>query len=165
MGCGFSSMSSMIYHSKKKKKRGIFTSFQAHLLSFSRLHYCWSFLFPFSFVQCASLKLLCLFNVIFSSNHLLSIQSWMQVSLFSQLVWLELPYISNVSGFTYCNSIKVSKSVKLPSNAIGCNCKGTCTDPRTCSCAMLNGSDFPYVHRDGGRWGTYIIKIPKQYLL
>ncbi|CBI21273.3 hypothetical protein VitviT2T_022130 [Vitis vinifera] len=55
------------------------------------------------------------------------------------------------TGFTYCNSIKVSKSVKLPSNAIGCNCKGTCTDPRTCSCAMLNGSDFPYVHRDGGR--------------
>ncbi|KAK4747702.1 hypothetical protein SAY87_014288 [Trapa incisa] len=30
-------------------------------------------------------------------------------------------------------------------------CKGNCIDPRTCACAKLNGSDFPYVERDGGR--------------
>ncbi|XP_015893914.3 histone-lysine N-methyltransferase, H3 lysine-9 specific SUVH4 isoform X1 [Ziziphus jujuba] len=55
------------------------------------------------------------------------------------------------TGYTYCKYIKVAKNVKLPPNAIGCNCKGSCVDPKTCSCAMLNGSDFPYVHRDGGR--------------
>lgn len=55
------------------------------------------------------------------------------------------------TGYTYCNSIQVSKSVKLPSNAGGCDCRGTCINPRTCSCAQLNGADFPYVHRDGGR--------------
>ncbi|KAK2968816.1 hypothetical protein RJ640_028209, partial [Escallonia rubra] len=54
-------------------------------------------------------------------------------------------------GFTYRSRIEVSKSVKLPMNAPGCNCKGKCTDPRSCACARLNGSDFPYVHRDGGR--------------
>ncbi|KAF3435320.1 hypothetical protein FNV43_RR22407 [Rhamnella rubrinervis] len=57
------------------------------------------------------------------------------------------------SGYTYCKSIKVAKDVKLPPNAMGCNCKGSCVDPNTCSCAKLNGSDFAYVHmpRDGGR--------------
>ncbi|XP_028114775.1 histone-lysine N-methyltransferase, H3 lysine-9 specific SUVH4-like [Camellia sinensis] len=55
------------------------------------------------------------------------------------------------TGFTYCKSIQVAKSVELPSNATGCVCKGTCIDPRICACARLNGSDFPYVRRDGGR--------------
>ncbi|KAE8720075.1 Detected protein of unknown function [Hibiscus syriacus] len=35
--------------------------------------------------------------------------------------------------------------------ATGCNCEGACMDPKTCECARLNGFDFPYVHRDGGR--------------
>ncbi|XP_024963740.1 histone-lysine N-methyltransferase, H3 lysine-9 specific SUVH4 isoform X1 [Cynara cardunculus var. scolymus] len=55
------------------------------------------------------------------------------------------------TGYTYCKSIQVSKSVVLPTSASGCNCQGSCTDPRNCACARLNGSDFPYVHRDGGR--------------
>ncbi|KAL8229057.1 hypothetical protein R6Q57_013957 [Mikania cordata] len=55
------------------------------------------------------------------------------------------------SGCTYIKSLKFSKNVVLPSSASGCNCKGSCTDPRSCACARLNGTDFPYVHRDGGR--------------
>ncbi|KAJ9564239.1 hypothetical protein OSB04_000205 [Centaurea solstitialis] len=55
------------------------------------------------------------------------------------------------TGYTYCKSIQVSKNVVLPTSASGCNCQGSCTDPRKCACARLNGSDFPYVHRDGGR--------------
>ncbi|KAM7509323.1 hypothetical protein LguiA_019776 [Lonicera macranthoides] len=58
------------------------------------------------------------------------------------------------TGFTYINSVQVSKSVKLPVNAPGCNCckgEGSCKDPNICACARLNGSDFPYVHKDGGR--------------
>ncbi|CAN1839069.1 Histone-lysine N-methyltransferase, H3 lysine-9 specific SUVH4 [Linum perenne] len=55
------------------------------------------------------------------------------------------------TGFTYLKTNKIAKSVKFPQNAVGCSCKGTCVDPRTCACAKLNGSDFPYVHRDGGR--------------
>lgn len=47
--------------------------------------------------------------------------------------------------------------MKLPKNTAGCNCIGTCGDPKTCSCAKLNGGDFPYVHRDGGRWVAYLI--------
>ncbi|KAG6656146.1 histone-lysine N-methyltransferase, H3 lysine-9 specific SUVH4-like isoform X2 [Carya illinoinensis] len=54
-------------------------------------------------------------------------------------------------GFKYCKSIQVEKNVKLPTNATGCSCKGHCVDPKICACAMLNGSDFPYVSRDGGR--------------
>ncbi|WVZ05248.1 hypothetical protein V8G54_018594 [Vigna mungo] len=54
-------------------------------------------------------------------------------------------------GFTYCKSLKVAKNVKLPSNAAGCKCKGLCNDPTTCACALRNGSDFPYVSRNGGR--------------
>lgn len=57
-----------------------------------------------------------------------------------------------LSGYKYCKSIQVEKNVKLPTNATGCNCKGHCVDPKICACAMLNGSDFPYVSRDGGRW-------------
>ncbi|XP_023749281.1 histone-lysine N-methyltransferase, H3 lysine-9 specific SUVH4 [Lactuca sativa] len=55
------------------------------------------------------------------------------------------------TGYKYIKSIKVSKNVVVPGSASGCNCKGSCVDPRNCACARLNGSDFPYVHRDGGR--------------
>ncbi|GMH23885.1 hypothetical protein Nepgr_025728 [Nepenthes gracilis] len=55
------------------------------------------------------------------------------------------------TGFEYCKSLKVSENVKIPGPTIGCDCKGTCIDPKICACARLNGSDFPYVHRDGGR--------------
>ncbi|KAA8548293.1 hypothetical protein F0562_004722 [Nyssa sinensis] len=54
-------------------------------------------------------------------------------------------------GFTYCKFIQVAKGVELPRNATGCDCKDTCRDPKSCACVRLNGSDFPYVHRDGGR--------------
>lgn len=53
--------------------------------------------------------------------------------------------------FTYIKSIEVAESVKLPPKATGCSCKGSCTNPNTCACAKLNGQDFPYVRRDGGR--------------
>lgn len=55
------------------------------------------------------------------------------------------------SGYTYCKSLQIAKNVKLPANVGGCNCQGTCVDPRTCACAKLNGSDFPYVQINGGR--------------
>ncbi|XP_019430840.1 PREDICTED: histone-lysine N-methyltransferase, H3 lysine-9 specific SUVH4 [Lupinus angustifolius] len=55
------------------------------------------------------------------------------------------------TGFTYSKSIKVAKNVKLPMDATGCKCKDKCVDPTTCECALRNGSDFPYVSRDGGR--------------
>ncbi|XP_062105321.1 histone-lysine N-methyltransferase, H3 lysine-9 specific SUVH4 [Humulus lupulus] len=55
------------------------------------------------------------------------------------------------TGYKYLKSIKPAKNVKLPSGTGGCKCVGTCVDSKTCACAMLNGSDFPYVHRDGGR--------------
>ena len=60
--------------------------------------------------------------------------------------WFEI-----AQGFTYCNSIKVADNVKIPTPTIGCGCTGSCVDPKVCACARLNGSDFPYVHRDGGR--------------
>ncbi|PRQ45648.1 putative histone-lysine N-methyltransferase [Rosa chinensis] len=56
-----------------------------------------------------------------------------------------------VNCYMYCKSIQVAQNVKLPRDATGCNCKGSCVDSKTCQCAKLNGSDFPYVHRDGGR--------------
>ncbi|KAM3253433.1 histone-lysine N-methyltransferase, H3 lysine-9 specific SUVH4 [Capsicum annuum] len=55
------------------------------------------------------------------------------------------------TGFTYTRGIIYAKGIKLPSAPTGCNCRGSCLDPRICSCAKLNGSDFPYVHKDGGR--------------
>ncbi|CAI8613494.1 unnamed protein product [Vicia faba] len=55
------------------------------------------------------------------------------------------------TGFKYFKSLKVATSVKLPVNASGCKCKGSCTDPKTCECAKRNGSEFPYVSKDGGR--------------
>ncbi|XP_073117002.1 histone-lysine N-methyltransferase, H3 lysine-9 specific SUVH4 isoform X1 [Elaeis guineensis] len=54
-------------------------------------------------------------------------------------------------GFTYQKSLQVADNLKIPMNTVGCKCKGYCIDPRTCACARLNGSDFPYVHKDGGR--------------
>lgn len=54
-------------------------------------------------------------------------------------------------GYVYSKSVQVSEGVKLPMDAPGCKCKGYCVGPNTCACARLNGSDFPYVQRDGGR--------------
>ncbi|KAI4331075.1 hypothetical protein MLD38_029298 [Melastoma candidum] len=53
--------------------------------------------------------------------------------------------------FTYVKHFKVAKNVVFPAPAPGCNCRGSCTDARTCSCARLNGHNFPYVQRDSGR--------------
>ncbi|XP_021722991.1 histone-lysine N-methyltransferase, H3 lysine-9 specific SUVH4-like [Chenopodium quinoa] len=53
--------------------------------------------------------------------------------------------------FTYIKTVEVAESVKLPPAAPGCSCKGSCTNHKTCACAKLNGQDFPYVLRDGGR--------------
>ncbi|CAK9166163.1 unnamed protein product [Ilex paraguariensis] len=47
--------------------------------------------------------------------------------------------------------IPATNLVDDPPVAPAGNCKGTCVDPKSCACARLNGSDFPYVHRDGGR--------------
>eukprot|EP00268_Persea_americana_P026928 TRINITY_DN26478_c0_g2_i1.p1 TRINITY_DN26478_c0_g2~~TRINITY_DN26478_c0_g2_i1.p1 ORF type:complete len:746 (+),score=137.20 TRINITY_DN26478_c0_g2_i1:226-2463(+) len=55
------------------------------------------------------------------------------------------------TGYVYSKSVQVSEGVKLPMDAPGCKCKEYCVGPNTCACARLNGSDFPYVHRDGGR--------------
>lgn len=55
------------------------------------------------------------------------------------------------TGLTYSRDVICAKGIKLPSAPTGCNCRGSCLDPRVCSCAKLNGSDFPYVHKDGGR--------------
>ncbi|XP_074564701.1 histone-lysine N-methyltransferase, H3 lysine-9 specific SUVH4 isoform X4 [Curcuma longa] len=53
--------------------------------------------------------------------------------------------------FIYQKSMQFANNLKLPSNARGCQCKGGCTNPRACACAQLNGNDFPYVQRNGGR--------------
>ncbi|PWA98204.1 SRA-YDG [Artemisia annua] len=55
------------------------------------------------------------------------------------------------TGLTYISSLQFAPNIVPPSSASGCNCKGSCTNPNSCACARLNGSDFPYVHRDGGR--------------
>ncbi|XP_019078091.1 histone-lysine N-methyltransferase, H3 lysine-9 specific SUVH4 isoform X2 [Vitis vinifera] len=71
---------------------------------------------------------------------------------------LRIPVINEVDnhrgaleGFTYSNSLKVADNVILPPNAAGCNCKGKCTNPMSCSCAERNGSSFPYVLENGNR--------------
>ncbi|XP_050372327.1 histone-lysine N-methyltransferase, H3 lysine-9 specific SUVH4-like [Argentina anserina] len=51
--------------------------------------------------------------------------------------------------FEYLSSIRVAKNLVIPASADGCNCKGKC-NARTCSCAILNGYDFPYVAKTGG---------------
>ncbi|KAG8648392.1 hypothetical protein MANES_09G187800v8 [Manihot esculenta] len=55
------------------------------------------------------------------------------------------------TGLKYTNSIHIATNLSIPSSPSGCNCKGNCTNPKSCSCALLNGSDFPYVRKDGGR--------------
>ncbi|KDP23265.1 hypothetical protein JCGZ_23098 [Jatropha curcas] len=55
------------------------------------------------------------------------------------------------AGFKYTNTTEVARNVSIPPSPPGCNCKGNCTNPKSCSCARLNGSDFPYVSQDGGR--------------
>nr|GEW94992.1 histone-lysine N-methyltransferase, H3 lysine-9 specific SUVH4 isoform X1 [Tanacetum cinerariifolium] len=55
------------------------------------------------------------------------------------------------TGLTYIRDLQFANNVIPPSSASGCNCKGSCTDPKSCACARLNGFDFPYVYRDGGR--------------
>ncbi|XP_021736056.1 histone-lysine N-methyltransferase, H3 lysine-9 specific SUVH4-like [Chenopodium quinoa] len=55
------------------------------------------------------------------------------------------------TGFKYFKSIQVADNVKIPPPTRGCDCIDGCTNPNICACARLNGSDFPYVHRDGGR--------------
>ncbi|XP_039040087.1 histone-lysine N-methyltransferase, H3 lysine-9 specific SUVH4-like [Hibiscus syriacus] len=55
------------------------------------------------------------------------------------------------TGFKYIKSIQFAKNVSIPPDAPGCKCRGKCTNPESCSCAKLNGGDFPYVSRDGGR--------------
>ena len=63
--------------------------------------------------------------------------------------------IIGIVGFKYVKSVEVAENVSIPPNAPGCNCKGKCTNAEKCSCARLNGNDFPYVHDDGGRWGLH----------
>ncbi|XP_074275161.1 histone-lysine N-methyltransferase, H3 lysine-9 specific SUVH4-like isoform X2 [Silene latifolia] len=55
------------------------------------------------------------------------------------------------TGFKYIRFVKVADNVKIPAPTIGCGCTGSCVDPKICACARLNGSDFPYVQKDGGR--------------
>uniref|UniRef100_A0A165XHG0 Histone-lysine N-methyltransferase n=1 Tax=Daucus carota subsp. sativus TaxID=79200 RepID=A0A165XHG0_DAUCS len=47
--------------------------------------------------------------------------------------------------------IEVPASMTLPTQVPGCDCQGNCVNSGDCSCAKLNGEDFAYVHRDGGR--------------
>ncbi|KAL8227447.1 hypothetical protein R6Q57_015031 [Mikania cordata] len=58
---------------------------------------------------------------------------------------------TTITGFTYTKHNQVFSNLKLPPNADGCDCKGYCKNPKTCSCARLNGVDFPYVRSNGGR--------------
>nr|XP_043625388.1 histone-lysine N-methyltransferase, H3 lysine-9 specific SUVH4-like isoform X2 [Erigeron canadensis] len=58
---------------------------------------------------------------------------------------------ATITGFAYTKYNQVLGNLKLPPNANGCECKGSCTNPRTCACARLNGSAFPYVRNNGGR--------------
>ncbi|GJU74420.1 histone-lysine N-methyltransferase, H3 lysine-9 specific SUVH4 isoform X1 [Tanacetum coccineum] len=69
---------------------------------------------------------------------------------------LPIPVINTIddtiiTGFTYTKSIQVPSGMKLPPNAAGCKCNGSCTNSKTCACAKLNGGDFPYVQDSGGR--------------
>lgn len=58
---------------------------------------------------------------------------------------------TTITGFTYTKYNQVGSNLNLPPTAGGCECKGYCTNPRTCACARLNGFDFPYVRSNGGR--------------
>ncbi|KAM3270860.1 histone-lysine N-methyltransferase, H3 lysine-9 specific SUVH4-like isoform X4 [Capsicum chacoense] len=59
------------------------------------------------------------------------------------------PGLSDLSRIR--GGIIYAKGINLPSAPTGCNYCGSCLNPRICSCAKLNGSDFPYVHKYGGR--------------
>ncbi|KAM0838072.1 hypothetical protein ACQ4PT_061211 [Festuca glaucescens] len=52
-----------------------------------------------------------------------------------------------VLGFVYSKSLLVPDYIKMPTDSIGCNCKGDCSTSKHCLCADLNGSDLPYVSR------------------
>lgn len=54
-------------------------------------------------------------------------------------------------GFKYLIENEVLKGVPKPLPARGCNCEGQCIDAMKCSCAILNGKQFPYVSKNGGR--------------
>ncbi|XP_076946382.1 histone-lysine N-methyltransferase, H3 lysine-9 specific SUVH4-like [Bidens hawaiensis] len=58
---------------------------------------------------------------------------------------------ATITRFTYTKYNQVLSNLKLPPNADGCDCKGFCKNSKTCSCARLNGADFPYVRSNGGR--------------
>nr|GFB96239.1 histone-lysine N-methyltransferase, H3 lysine-9 specific SUVH4 isoform X1 [Tanacetum cinerariifolium] len=60
---------------------------------------------------------------------------------------LPIPVINTIDDTT----ITVPSGMKLPPNVAGCKCKGGCTNSKTCTCAKLNGGDFPYVQESGGR--------------
>ncbi|CAN6373504.1 unnamed protein product [Urochloa humidicola] len=49
------------------------------------------------------------------------------------------------SGFVYSKSLQIPEHIKIPTDAIGCNCKGDCSTSEQCLCAKRNGSDLPYV--------------------
>ncbi|CAN8256404.1 unnamed protein product [Cochlearia groenlandica] len=57
----------------------------------------------------------------------------------------------SISGLTYINALKIEPNVEIPKRASGCGCRGSCTDPKKCACAKLNGGNFPYVDVNGGR--------------
>ncbi|XP_061371288.1 histone-lysine N-methyltransferase, H3 lysine-9 specific SUVH4-like [Gastrolobium bilobum] len=48
-------------------------------------------------------------------------------------------------GFAYTTSLQYASNVKVPSSDKDCKCKGSCRNMSTCSCALRNGSEFPYV--------------------
>ncbi|XP_078432860.1 histone-lysine N-methyltransferase, H3 lysine-9 specific SUVH4-like protein isoform X2 [Wolffia australiana] len=54
-------------------------------------------------------------------------------------------------GYSYIKNMQLAEGLSLPPNVAGCQCQGDCINPRACACARLNGSDFPYVRRNGGR--------------
>ncbi|XP_027357403.1 histone-lysine N-methyltransferase, H3 lysine-9 specific SUVH4-like [Abrus precatorius] len=53
------------------------------------------------------------------------------------------------NGFTYIKSLQLAENIEFPPNDFGCKCKGNCR--YSCRCAKLNGLNFPYVNRNGGR--------------
>ncbi|RZC65647.1 hypothetical protein C5167_009328 [Papaver somniferum] len=51
-----------------------------------------------------------------------------------------------------CSSPQAPANVKFPAHPLlGCNCKGVCIYSRKCACTKLNGFEFLYVSKDGGR--------------
>ncbi|XP_071707143.1 histone-lysine N-methyltransferase, H3 lysine-9 specific SUVH4-like [Rutidosis leptorrhynchoides] len=58
---------------------------------------------------------------------------------------------TTITGFIYTVHNKVLSDLTLPPNASGCDCKGSCSNEKTCACAKRNGGGFPYVRSQGGR--------------